>query len=37
LKNGDIFEGDWIDNKANGKGILNYKNGNIYEGEVKDG
>ena len=30
--NGDIYEGDWVDDKYHGKGTLKYANGDIYEG-----
>jgi hypothetical protein len=30
------YTGDWVDDRAVGKGILDFKNGNHYEGEVID-
>lgn len=37
LPNGDYYEGDFLDNKANGKGIFNSEETGItYEGEFKD-
>jgi len=47
--NGDIYDGEWKDDKAHGKftsevrvivlgrGVYKWANGNIYEGEFKDG
>ena len=29
--NGDIYKGDYEENKMKGKGKLAYKNGNVYE------
>ena len=29
---GDVYEGEWKDDKANGFGIYYYSNGNKYEG-----
>lgn len=29
---GDIYEGDWVNGKANGQGIYYVKNGVIYSG-----
>ena len=34
-ESGDIFEGEWKDNKREGKGIMKYKWGGKYEGEWK--
>ena len=31
--NGDSYEGEWIDNKRNGKGKYTWKDGDIYEGD----
>lgn len=31
--NGSTYDGEWIDNKKNGFGIITYTNGNRYEGE----
>ena len=31
--NGDSYEGDWINNKRNGKGKYIWKDGDIYEGD----
>ena len=33
---GDIYEGEWLDDKANGKGTYYHINGAKYEGEWKD-
>ena len=33
---GDIFEGEWMDDKANGHGVYIHVNGAKYEGEWKD-
>jgi hypothetical protein len=34
--NGDIYEGYWLNDKKNGKGIINYHNNEIYEGDFVD-
>ena len=32
--NGDHYEGDWLDDKRTGKGVLTYvNNGDRYEGD----
>ena len=33
---GDVFEGEWLDDKANGYGVYVHQNGARYEGEWKD-
>jgi len=33
---GDIYEGDWLDDKANGKGTYTHANGAKYVGQWKD-
>ena len=33
---GDIYEGEWLDDKANGQGKYTTHNGNIYEGSWKN-
>ncbi len=35
--NGDIYEGQWINNLRNGTGSYKWPNGGIYEGDWKDG
>ena len=35
-KSGDKYEGDFKDDKKNGKGIYYFKNGNKYEGQFKN-
>jgi uncharacterized protein (DUF1697 family) len=35
-KNGNIYDGEWKDNKQNGKGKMTYKNGDIYDGYWED-
>jgi len=35
--NGDKYEGEWYDNKKNGKGVFYYANGDVYEAEWKNG
>ena len=29
--NGDVYEGDWLDNMKHGYGIYRFSNGDIYE------
>jgi len=36
FNDGDIYEGEWENDKANGYGIYLNKEGDIYEGEWKD-
>jgi len=33
---GDVFEGQWKDDKANGPGVYKHVNGAKYEGEWRD-
>jgi len=33
---GDIYEGEWRDDKANGKGNYMHANGAKYQGDWKD-
>ena len=35
-ENGDRYEGDFKDNKKEGKGIMHYKNGKKKKGDWKD-
>ncbi len=35
--NGDIYQGEWKDGKANGQGVFVDTNGSMYEGEWLDG
>ena len=35
-RDGTLFEGEWNDDKREGKGIFKYPNGNTYECEFKD-
>ena len=37
FQNGTVYEGPFVNSKANGKGTLTYKNGDKYEGEFVDG
>jgi hypothetical protein len=34
--NGDIYVGEWRDNKRNGQGTYTFANGDKYVGEYKD-
>ena len=34
--NGDVYEGDWKNDKRKGEGITSKKNGDRYEGEWKN-
>ena len=33
LPNGSVYEGDWRDNKINGRGVWKHPNGDVYDGE----
>jgi hypothetical protein len=33
---GDVFDGEWLDDKANGYGVYVHINGAKYEGHWKD-
>jgi len=33
---GDVYEGEWRDDKASGKGVYRHYNGAKYEGEWHD-
>ncbi len=33
---GDVYEGDWSNDMANGKGVYMHSGGARYEGEWKD-
>jgi hypothetical protein len=35
-KNGDVYEGDWKDDRKHGYGKMKYSNGNFYEGDWKN-
>ena len=35
-KNGDIYEGEWVNDKAEGKGKLIMVSGDMYEGQWKN-
>lgn len=35
-KDGAKYEGEWRDNKANGRGTFYHVNGDLYEGEFRD-
>ena len=32
-----IYSGQWVNGKMDGKGIYKYLNGDVFEGEFKDG
>ena len=34
--NGDVYDGEWRDDKCNGKGIMDYANGDRYDGNWKN-
>jgi hypothetical protein len=34
---GDIYDGDWLMGKRNGKGVCYFSNGQKFEGEFKNG
>ena len=36
FKDSTFFEGDWINNKREGKGIFKYPDVAVYEGEMKN-
>jgi hypothetical protein len=33
---GDVYEGEWQNDKANGHGVFTRKNGGRYDGKWKD-
>ena len=35
--NGNKYDGEWKDDKKNGRGVYTFANGNKYDGEWKDG
>lgn len=35
--NGNTYEGEWMDAKMNGNGIMTLANKNVYEGDFKNG
>ena len=35
--NGDIYEGEWVNNKRTGKGKYTWVSGDVYEGDFVDG
>ena len=37
FKNGNIYEGEWKNDKSHGTGTYKFKNGNVYTGEFKGG
>ena len=34
--NKDVYDGEWNDDKKQGKGTMTYKNKDVYEGEWND-
>ena len=34
--NGDLYEGDWVNDKQEGQGTYTWKNGSKYVGSWKD-
>ena len=35
--NGDKYEGKWVEDQRNGRGTLDFANGDRFTGEFKDG
>lgn len=35
--NGDVYEGQWLDNKKHGQGIYTYSSGDMYSGKFRNG
>lgn len=35
-KNGDVYTGEWANNKTNGKGKYEHANGAVYDGDWVD-
>ncbi len=33
FQNGDIYDGEWVDDKMHGKGILDLADGDSYDGD----
>ena len=36
FQNGDIYEGNFVENERYGEGVYQFANGNVYEGEFVD-
>ena len=36
MVNGDVYDGEYKDDKRNGRGKHTYANGDVYDGEWKD-
>lgn len=36
-KNGDKYDGDWLNNKEHGQGTQYYNDGGVYEGCFENG
>ena len=36
FENGDVYEGDFVNNIKEGYGIMSYNNGEKYQGEFKN-
>jgi|LakMenE18May11ns_1017448.scaffolds.fasta_scaffold9792981_1 hypothetical protein len=36
-EDGDVYEGEWLNNRAHGRGIMTYKDIGVYEGEWQNG
>jgi hypothetical protein len=34
--NGDVYDGEWFDNKRRGRGTLKYSDGTVYDGDWRD-
>ena len=37
MENGDVYIGDMVDNKFSGKGKYKWVDGQLYQGEYRDG
>ena len=36
-RDGDVYEGDWLEGEMHGKGIMKYLDDDIYEGDWFEG
>ena len=37
MANGDVYEGAWVGDKAHGRGVKTFRNGDYHKGEYEHG